>query len=127
MTELLILILVGAAYLLGKARDERDRLLLILAERRAAACRERDHWQPIEDQLRAERQVWRATAAVRAAARQAMRDVADQSTRAEPAAAAPSTSVARAGQRHQARQRAAMRPMGLSAEEVQRTVNRSRQ
>ena len=75
MTELLLLFLVAGAYALGKAREERDRLLLVLAERRSGVRCERDHWEPIEGQLEAERQVWRSTAAVQRVARQAMREI----------------------------------------------------
>jgi hypothetical protein len=122
MTELLILLLVAAAYALGKARDERDRMLLILAERRAAACRVRDHWQPIEDQLGAERQVWRATAAVHEAARCAMQDIVADVPQPPPAHVAARQPPARRSPL--SRQGAATTSLGLSAEEVQRLARR---
>jgi hypothetical protein len=118
MTELLILLLVAAAYALGRARDERDRLLRALHERRSGRLVERPHWQPIEQQLEAERQIWRQTAAVHRAARQAMRDVA-QHTKADP----PRPPDARTARPR--RSEVAMSPASPRAEQLRRAVKES--
>ena len=75
MVELLVLLLVSVAYALGRAQDERDRLRLRLSELWSSSWSPRAHWQPIEERLATERLIWRETAAVQRAARQAMRDV----------------------------------------------------
>jgi len=127
MTEFLILLLVGAAYALGRARDERDRLLRLLAERRVGRPVARPHWQLVEAQLEAERQVWRHAAAFERAARQAMHRVVDDPPRSpEPPAPPPSRPV-RSSSARRTRPEAAFRASGLSADEVARlTVRRSR-
>ena len=102
MVELLVILLVAVAYALGRAQDERDRLRLRLSELWSGSWSPRAHWQPLEERLATERLIWRQTAAVQQAARQAMRDVvarvADDtgsgtadSTLSEPAVAARST------------------------------------
>jgi hypothetical protein len=75
MVELLVLLLVAVAYALGRAQDERDRLRLRLSELWTGSWSPRAHWQPVEERLATERLIWRQTAAVQRAARQAMRDV----------------------------------------------------
>lgn len=75
MVELLVLLLVVVAYALGRAQDERDRLRLRLSELWSGSWSPRAHWQPVEERLATERLIWRQTAAVQRAARQAMRDV----------------------------------------------------
>jgi hypothetical protein len=67
---------VALAYALGHARDERDRLQVLLNERRSRRRAPRQHWQPIEERLAAEQRIWRETAALQRVARQAMRDAA---------------------------------------------------
>jgi len=130
LTELLILLLVAAAYALGRARDERDRLLRLLAERRAVRPAQRSHWHTIETQLDAERKVWQQAAAFERAALQAMHRVADDAAREAAAAARPSPRTpptSRPARSSRARTEAALRSSGLSADEVARfTVRRSR-
>jgi predicted acylesterase/phospholipase RssA len=75
MVELLVLLLVAVAYALGRAQDERDRLRLRLSELWSGSWSPRTHWQPLDERLATERLIWRQTAAVQRAARQAMRDV----------------------------------------------------
>jgi len=134
MTEFLILLLVAAAYALGRARDERDRLLRLLAERRAVRPAQRSHWHTIETQLDAERQVWQQAAAFERAARQAMQRVADDAAREAAAAARPSPRTpptsrpaANSAAAHPAGAKAASRPSAFATDEVARlTVRRSR-
>ncbi len=125
MTELLIFLLVAAAYALGRARDERDRLLRLLAERRVGRPMARPHWQPIDAQLEAERQVWQQAAAFERAARQAMHRVVDTSLRPVSAAASPApspSSPVRGSLTRRARPETAVRSSGLSADDVKRVV-----
>ena len=75
MIELLVVMLVAVAYALGRAQDERDRLRLQVSELWSGSWSPRAHWQPVEERLATERLIWRQTAAVQRAARQAMRDV----------------------------------------------------
>lgn len=75
MIELLVVVIIALAYALGRTQDERDRLRLRLFELWSGSWSPRAHWQPIEERLAAERAIWRQTAAVQRAARQAMRDV----------------------------------------------------
>jgi len=124
MTEFLILLLVGAAYALGRARDERDRLLRLLAERRAGRPVARPHWQPIEAQFEAERQVWQQAAAFERAARQAMHRVVDDPPRTATAPAPPPSRPVRSSRTHHARPEATFRSSGLSADEVARVSAR---
>jgi len=133
MTELLILLLVAIAYALGRARDERDRLLRLLAERRPGRPAQRSHWHTIETQLNAERKVWQQAAAFERAARQAMQRVADDAAREAAAAArpsprtAPTSRPANSAAARRAGAKAPSRPSAFAAEEVARfTVRRSR-
>lgn len=107
MTELLILALIVAVYAARQYRDERDalaaELLAFRLERR-------------QDQFAAECGVWRQTAAVHHAARQAMHDVAA----VVPSEPSPASTV-RPSNRHQP-QLPVMGPYGLSADEVNRVV-----
>ena len=109
MTELLILAIVVAVWVARRYRDERDALaadlLALRLERR-------------QGQLDAELGVWRQTAAVHHAARQAMHHVVaslpperSQATTVRPAKA-------------QQPQLPVMRPYGLGADEVNRVVKR---
>ena len=75
MIELLVVVIVALAYSLGRTQDERDRLRLRLSDLWSGSWSPRAHWQPVEERLAAERAIWRQTAAVQRAARQAMRDV----------------------------------------------------
>jgi hypothetical protein len=75
MVEFLVVVLVALAYALGRTQDERDRLRLRLSDLWSGSWSPRAHWQPVEERLAAERAIWRQTAAVQRAARQAMRDV----------------------------------------------------
>lgn len=75
MIEFLAVVIVALAYALGRTQDERDRLRLRLSELWSVSWSPRAHWQPIEERLATERLIWRQTAAVQRAARQAMRDV----------------------------------------------------
>ena len=133
MTEILILLLVAAAYALGRARDERDRLMRLLAERRAVRPAQRSHWHTIETQLDAERQVWQQAAAFERAARQAMQRVADDAAREAAATARPSPRTpptnrpANSAAALRAGAKAASRPSVFATDEVARfTVRRSR-
>jgi hypothetical protein len=97
MVELLVVVLVGVAYALGRAQDERDRLRLRLSELWSGSWSPRAHWQPVEERLATERLIWRQTAAVQRAARQAMRDVVARLAEDEESGAtdAPSSAGAR--------------------------------
>ena len=75
MIEFLVVVIVALAYALGRTQDERDRLRLRMSELWSGSWSPRAHWQPVEERLAAERAIWRQTAAVQRAARQAMRDV----------------------------------------------------
>jgi len=100
MTEILVCLLVAAAYALGRARDERDRLLRLLQERRAGRRPQRLHWHPVEELLAAERLIWRQTAAVHHAARQAMHDVvATVADHKRPTKTSPSAATRRTSSR----------------------------
>ena len=123
MTELLVFLLVAAAYALGKARDERDRLLRALQERRDAARVGRAHWQPLEHLLEAEQAVWRQTAALHRAARRAMHEVVAEVRRQPPPVAARPAPPVRAA--HQPAPTTP--PAGLSAEDVHRLLRGTRQ
>ena len=92
MVELLLVLLVAVAYALGRAQDERDRLRLRLSELWAGSWSPRAHWQPIEERLATERLIWRQTAAVQRAARQAMRDVVARLAEDEASGTADTTS-----------------------------------
>ncbi len=108
MVELLVVLLVAVAYALGRAQDERDRLRLRLSELWSGSWSPRAHWQPIEERLATERLIWRQTAAVQRAARQAMRDVVARLAEDERSAAPrTSTDAARESSApHQARPQA---------------------
>jgi hypothetical protein len=80
MVEFLVVVLVALAYALGRTQDERDRLRLRLSDLWSGSWSPRAHWQPVEERLAAERAIWRQTAAVQRAARQAMRDVVARAT-----------------------------------------------
>ncbi len=88
MIELLVVVLIALAYALGRAQDERDRLRLRLSELWSGSWSPRAHWQPVEERLAAERAIWRQTAAVQQAARQAMRDVVARVAEQQESAAA---------------------------------------
>lgn len=123
MTGLLVLLLVAAAYALGKARDERDRLLRALQDRRDASRVGRAQWQPLEHLLEAEQAVWRQTAALHRAARRAMHEVVTEVRHQPPTVAAQPAPPVRA-----ARQSASTTPAsGLSAEDVYRLLRGTRQ
>jgi len=122
--EFLIVLLVAAAYALGRAREERDRLLLRLGELLADRLPRREHWQTVAELLAAERLVWRQTAAVQQAAREAMRDAVASAAQPQPVVP-PASSVVGVGERHR-RAMAAMPPAGLSANEVQSQVKARR-
>ncbi len=92
MIELLIVVIVGLAYALGRTQDERDRLRLRLSELWSGSWSPRAHWQPVEERLAAERAIWRQTAAVQRAARQAMRDVVARLAEDERSGTAETTS-----------------------------------
>ena len=89
MVEFLMLLLVAAAYALGHAREERDRLLLLLYERRPGRRTQRSHWEPIAADLQAEQEVWHQTAVLRRAASRAMQDVVADAPRAPTRASPP--------------------------------------
>lgn len=120
MIELLVVLLVAVAYALGRARDERDRLLLRLCEVRPGRWPQREHRHTVEEQLAAERLVWRQTAAVQRAAHEAMREAVASAAQPPPTPRAD-MSVVGVGERHR-RAMAAMAPAGLSADEVQSQV-----
>jgi len=109
MTELLIVALVVAVYVARRYRDERDALATELLALRL------EHRQ---DHLDAELGVWRQTAAVHHAARQAMHDVVASVPPERPVA----TTVRPA--KRQPPRLPVMPPYGLSADEVNRLVNR---
>lgn len=124
MIELLVVSLVAAAYALGRARDERDRLLLRLFDVLADLLPRREHWRTVAEQLAAERLVWRQATAIQQTAREAMLDAAASTAQSPPAPRA-ATSVVGVGERHR-RAMAAMAPAGLSADEVQSQVKARR-
>ena len=125
MTEFLLLLLLAAAYALGRARDERDRLLRLLVERRAGRPVQRQHWQPDAAQFEAERQVWQQAAAFERAARQAMHRVVDDPPRTATAPTGPPSRPVRRSSPGRARPETAS--PGVTADEVARlTVRRSR-
>ena len=88
MIEFLVVVIVALAYALGRTQDERDRLRLRLSELWSGSWSPRAHWQPVEERLAAERAIWRQTAAVQRAARQAMRDVVARVAEQQESAAA---------------------------------------
>jgi len=93
MVELLVVIIAALAYALGRTQDERDRLRLRLSELWAGSWSPRAHWQPVEERLATERLIWRQTAAVQRAARQAMRDVVARLAEDEGSATPATTST----------------------------------
>lgn len=123
MTELLVLLLVAAAYALGRARDERDRLIRALQARRDSSRVERAHWQPLAHQLEAERAVWQQAASLHRVARRVMQDIVAE-VRREPSSI-PAPPAATRGTRQSA---PSMQPSGLSADDdVHRVLRGARQ
>ena len=88
MIEFLVVVIVALAYALGRTQDERDRLRLRLSDLWSRSWSPRAHWQPIEERFAVERAIWRQTAAVQRAARQAMRDVVASVVEQQESAAA---------------------------------------